>query len=206
MSALTCWQGLEQVFRTIDGLRGVMLAEPTGDMDLPCLYTAYQSFDRPLRNSPPARNVTGMHHIFACRLVIRFVDNAQCEMQLLTLLDAIPDAIDLDPKLGGRVNSGMAYCGSGRDGFRADRRGVVPRGRLSGRRVRQASKRWMIRSSERTTKARIPTGCFLPGVPLADIEQSRWTALPDWLKASADAIGWYSAGPAARSARKAKED
>jgi hypothetical protein len=117
MSALSCWQGLDAAFRTVAGLRGVTLGEPTGDLDLPALYGAYQSFTRPLRNSPPARNVSGMHHIFACRLVIRHVDNAQAEMQLLTLLDAIPDAIDLDPKLGGRVNSGMAYCSAGVSGF-----------------------------------------------------------------------------------------
>lgn len=117
MSALTCWQGLESVFRTIDGLRGVVLGEPSGDMDLPCLYTAYQQFDRPLRGSPPARNVTGMHHIFACRLVIRWVDNPAAEMQLISLLDAIPDAIDADPKLGARINSGMAYCAGAVSGF-----------------------------------------------------------------------------------------
>jgi len=123
VSALTVWQGLEVAFRTVDNLRGVLLGEPTGDMDLPCLYGAYESFDRPLRNSPPARNTTGMHHIFACRLVIRWVDNAQAEMQLITLVDAIPAAIDADLHLGGRLNAGAAYCPAGITGF-ADIGGV----------------------------------------------------------------------------------
>jgi len=117
VSALSCYQGLESAFRGIAGLRGVMLGEPSGNMDLPCLYTAYQSFDRPLRNSPPARNITGMSHQFACRLVIQWQDNAQAEMQLLTFLDAIPDAIDADPRLGGRLYGGVAWCASGITGF-----------------------------------------------------------------------------------------
>lgn len=117
MSALTAWQGLEAAFRTIDGLRGITLGEPSGDLDLPAIYGAYQQFTRPLRNSPPARNQTGMGHIFACRLVIRWVENAAAEMQLITLLDAIPDAIDADPHLSGRVNDGMAWCPAGVSGF-----------------------------------------------------------------------------------------
>jgi len=117
VSALTAWQGLEAAFRTIAGLRGITLGEPTGDLELPAIYGAYQEFTRPLRNSPPARNMTGMHHVFACRLVIRWVENANAEMQLLTLLDAIPDSIDRDPKLGARIDSGMAYCASGVSGF-----------------------------------------------------------------------------------------
>lgn len=117
MSALICYQGLEERFRTVAGLRTILLGSPTGDMDLPGLYVAYQQFDRPLRNSPPARNVTGMHHIFAARLIIRRADFQAAEMQLLTLLDAIPDSIDLDPKLGARIASGMAWCADGVTGF-----------------------------------------------------------------------------------------
>lgn len=36
-------------------------------------------------------------------------------------------------------------------------------------------------------------GVFLPGVPLADLSESQWAALPEWLQASIDASGWYSA-------------
>jgi hypothetical protein len=46
-----------------------------------------------------------------------------------------------------------------------------------------------------------PDTWYLPGVPLADIAHERWDALPDWLKESADAIGWYSqTRPAVRKA------
>jgi hypothetical protein len=117
MSALTMWQGLEERFRSVDGLRGVVLGNPTGDMDLPALYTVYRQFTRPLRNAPPASNLTGMNHVFLARLVIRFVDYAQSEMELITLLDAIPDSIDRDPRLGGRLAGGMAYCSDGITGL-----------------------------------------------------------------------------------------
>lgn len=50
-----------------------------------------------------------------------------------------------------------------------------------------------------------PDVWYLPGVPLADIPESRWASLPEWLRQSADAIGWYSAArPAARKAAAVK--
>ena len=36
-----------------------------------------------------------------------------------------------------------------------------------------------------------PEGRVFHGVPLADIEQSHWDTLPEWLRASADASGFY---------------
>lgn len=117
MSALSVYQGLEERFRTVDGLRAVMLGEPTGDMDLPGMYTAYESFERPLRNSPPARNLTGMEHVFVHRLILRWQDFQQAEMQLLLFIDAVPDAIDRDPHLGGRLTRGVAAISRGVTGF-----------------------------------------------------------------------------------------
>ena len=117
MSVLACYQGLEAAWRGVDGLRGVLLGSPTGDMDLPCLYVAYASFDRTLRNNPPGRNLTGMAHLFVARLVIRWVDFQAAEMQLLTLMDAIPDAIDRDPQLGGRLYGGVARVERAITGF-----------------------------------------------------------------------------------------
>jgi hypothetical protein len=36
-----------------------------------------------------------------------------------------------------------------------------------------------------------PDGAFLIGVPLADLSESQWAALPAWLQLSVDASGWY---------------
>ena len=92
MSALTAWQGLEARLPNDRRHTGNSAGRTDRIENSPMIYTVYQSFDWPLRNSPPARNVTGMHHVFTSRLVIRWVENSQAEMQLLTLLDSIPDA------------------------------------------------------------------------------------------------------------------
>lgn len=126
MSAVTVWQGLEERLRTVDGLQNVMLGEPQSVHDFPAVYGAYESFTHPLKSTPPARNLVGFDHLFMLRLVIRWVDNPQAEMQLLTLLTAIPLAIDADPKLGGRLLGGMANISDGAAGF-ADVGGVKHR-------------------------------------------------------------------------------
>ena len=108
MSALTCYQGLEERFRTVSGLHSVVLGEPTGDLDLPGLYTAYIGFDRTLGRD----QMTVMEHRFMHRLIIRWQDNAQAEMQLLTLLNAIPASVELDIQLGGRLLQGIARISS----------------------------------------------------------------------------------------------
>ena len=117
MSAVTVYQGLESIFRTVDGLRTVMLGEPTGDMDLPGLYTAFDDFDRPLEGRPPGDNVTGMTYHFVHRLMIQWVDFQQAEMQLLTFINKIPSAVAHDAQLGGRLTSGTAKIVAGRAGF-----------------------------------------------------------------------------------------
>lgn len=117
MSALTVYNGLETVLLGISGLQAVILGEPTAIQITPAIYTVYESFDRPLHNNPPARNLYGMKHVFALRLVILWQDNPEAERQLLTLLDAIPDAIDANPRFGGAITKGIAYITSGITGF-----------------------------------------------------------------------------------------
>ena len=55
MSALTVWQGLEERLRTVEGLQNVLLGEPQSVHEFPAVYAAYESFEHPLRNAPPAR-------------------------------------------------------------------------------------------------------------------------------------------------------
>lgn len=117
MSAATIWDALQLTLADIDGLHAVVLGEPTATHDLPCLYVAYQGFTRPLRNTPPARNLTGMIHSFVLRLVIRWQDREIAEAQLLALLDAIPDAIDDDPRFGNTITKGLGYIDAGTTGY-----------------------------------------------------------------------------------------
>ena len=82
--------------------------------NFPGVVRRYERFTRLLRNAPPRATLPMITSLF-WRLVIQRVDNRRLEMQLLSLLDAIPDAIDADPKLGGHCCSGgMAYITEGR--------------------------------------------------------------------------------------------
>jgi hypothetical protein len=109
MSAATVWVGLEERFRTIDGLLGgVHLGEPTAIEQTPLLYAAYDNVDQVMRSTAPARNMDGLTHVFAVRLVFDQHANPQAEMQLLTLADSVPSAINDDPRLGGRLYGGVA--------------------------------------------------------------------------------------------------
>lgn len=115
MSALTCWQGLEAIFKTV--VTNTMLGEPTTIQEAPALIVVYGSFDHPLKNNPPARNLVGFDHVFAVRLAIKWQENPAAEMQLVTLVDQIPEAVDADPHLGGRLTRGIASISSAVTGF-----------------------------------------------------------------------------------------
>jgi len=112
MSALTMWQGLYERFRTIPGLTNILLGEPTAIQDTPALYTALASFERSQHGQ-----VTAMRYRFTHRLVVVWQDNPQAEMQLLTLLNAIPYSVDVSPTLGGRIVEGLAKVTAGDTGY-----------------------------------------------------------------------------------------
>jgi hypothetical protein len=118
MSAASVWVGLTERFQTIEGLPGgVHLGEPTAITETPLLYAAYQSATQIFRSNAPARNLDGLTHVFAVRLVFDYVDNPQAEMQLLTLADSVPSAIAEDPRLGARLTKGIATSTAALTGF-----------------------------------------------------------------------------------------
>lgn len=51
-----------------------------------------------------------------------------------------------------------------------------------------------------------PEGATLPGVPLRDITESEWGAIPDWLKPSIDACSFYLKTKAKAAQPAAKEE
>lgn len=118
MSAVSVWAGLYERFVTIDGLvGGIHLGEPTSIQATPLLYAGYASADQIMRSQAPARNLDGMTHTFAVRLVFDYQDNEQAEMQLLTLADSVPAAINVDPRLGDRLYGGVAKSTNALSGF-----------------------------------------------------------------------------------------
>lgn len=106
------YQGLEERFKTIDGLTNIILGEPTAIQDAPALYTALARFERTQHGQ-----VTAMRYTFTHRLVVQLQDNPQAEMQLLTLLNAIPASVDRSPTLGGRIVEGVAKVTGGDTGY-----------------------------------------------------------------------------------------
>lgn len=111
MSAVTMYQGLEDRFRTINGIANIILGEPTS-ADAPMLYSAFLRFDRSQHGQ-----VTAMRYFWIHRLVIPWQNNEQAEMQLLTFINAIPASVDLSPTLGGRIVEGLAKVIAGDSGF-----------------------------------------------------------------------------------------
>lgn len=106
MSAVAVYQGLEERFKTVEGIKIFALGEPTAIHDAPELYTVGLRFERTLRNLPPSQStVSGTHYFMAHRLVFRFQDNAMAEMEVLAYIDAMLNAIDADPRLGGRLSN-----------------------------------------------------------------------------------------------------
>lgn len=112
MSAVLMWQGLEERFKTISGLTNILLGEPTSIQDTPALCTVLDRFERATTGQ-----VTTMRYFFAHRLIIPWQDNPEAEMQLLTLLNAIPASIDASPMLGGRIVQGMAKITVGNSSY-----------------------------------------------------------------------------------------
>ena len=117
MPALSVYQGIETALRSLDYFQSIMLGEPTGSIETPAIYTVFLRMEIEGRSVPPARNLDSTVYIFIHRIVIQFVDNAAAEMQLLSLIDAIPDAIYADPRLGGALAIGIAQIPSGDAGF-----------------------------------------------------------------------------------------
>jgi hypothetical protein len=100
MSAATVWQGLEERFKTIEGIAAIVLGEPTSIQATPLLYAGYAGATQIARSTAPAHNLDALNHEFAVRIVF--------EMELLTLADSVPSAINDDPRLAGRLHGGMA--------------------------------------------------------------------------------------------------
>jgi hypothetical protein len=117
MSAISVWAGLHERLRTIDGISAVLLGQPTTIQATPLIYAEYASATQIMRSSAPARNLDGITHVFSVRIVFDWQENSGAEMQLLTLADSVPQAINDDPRLGGRLTGGIASSTSALSGF-----------------------------------------------------------------------------------------
>lgn len=77
--------------------------EPTALHTTPTLYMILDSATRVTHG-----NVTAMRERIRARLCIKWQDNEFAEEELMAFINSIPAAIDADPQLGNRINSGLA--------------------------------------------------------------------------------------------------
>jgi hypothetical protein len=114
MSAATAWEGLRERFLTVAGLQDVILGEPPNVLATPMIYTVFERFERDAEASPPSSSaLTIMRYRFRSRVLIRWQDNPDAELQVLAYVNAVPFAITSDPHLGGRIASGGATTPEG---------------------------------------------------------------------------------------------
>lgn len=103
--------GLTECFLTIPSLNrqngkgqqvGVLAYEPTS-IQAPALYMLLDRFER-----VQTGQVTAMRYFVLCRLCIKWQDNEKAELELMTYVNSIAAAVDVDPTLDGRIHSGLA--------------------------------------------------------------------------------------------------
>lgn len=103
MSYATVLEGLHERFATVPGIVAILNYAPTAFHDTPLLYSLLDKVTISRSGQVRARKYRILH-----RLVVRWQDNEQAEQQIIPLVDSIPDAVDADQHLGGRLASGFA--------------------------------------------------------------------------------------------------
>lgn len=103
---------LVPVLAQVPGISVVLPYEPTALHDLPAVYLLLDTIQRQRQNF-----VINKTYVIMTRLCLPWQDNEMAEHELIPLVDAVADAIDLSPQLGGALTSGTAVCTSGLAGF-----------------------------------------------------------------------------------------
>lgn len=103
MSYSTVLTGLHVRFATVAGIANLLMYEPTAIHDLPTLYSLFQ--DVSITRSGQIRAV---HYRTLHRLLLRWQDFEQAELEVIPFVDSIPLSVEADPHLGGVIVSGFA--------------------------------------------------------------------------------------------------
>jgi hypothetical protein len=104
----TVTAALHARFATVVPALNILDHEPTAVQVSPCLYSEIDSQDRVTRVTEVMVTYRTLH-----RLCIRWQHNAAAEAELRALVDAIPQAIDAAPKLGGVARNAQISAGDG---------------------------------------------------------------------------------------------
>jgi len=112
MSYQNIVQGLHERFATLSALKVVLDYEPTSIQDSPLLYSILDGFTRQVQGTHVRTTYRTLH-----RLCIRWQDPAIAEEMVEQLVDAIPEVLEADPRLGARVRPGDAQIVRGEAGW-----------------------------------------------------------------------------------------
>ena len=105
-------EGLHACFATVTAVKVLLDHEPTAVHATPLIYSLQAGFERSV-DGTVTRTVYRTRH----RLLIAWQDSESAEEMLRALTDAIPQAVEADPKLGGKVRPGDAQIVSGDPGW-----------------------------------------------------------------------------------------
>jgi hypothetical protein len=96
-------EGLHERFATVEGIAACLDYEPKSVQTFPLLYSMLDTMEITRTGQVKGRTYRTLH-----RLLFKWQDNEQALAQMIPYVDSIPDAVDADKHLGGRVTSGLA--------------------------------------------------------------------------------------------------
>ncbi len=112
MSYANVVEGLNAAIATVPGIKAVLDYEPTSVQTSPLVYSILDGFDRQVTGLTARVTYRTMH-----RLCIRWQDPEASEELVRSLADAVAEAVEADPKLGGRLRPGDAQITRGDAGW-----------------------------------------------------------------------------------------
>jgi hypothetical protein len=105
-------EGLNAAIATVTDVKAVLDHEPTSVQTSPLVYSILDGVDRQVTGLTVRVTYRTLH-----RLCIRWQDSEASEAVVQALVDAIPEAVEADPKLGGRLRPGDAQISRGDAGW-----------------------------------------------------------------------------------------
>lgn len=103
MSYATVLAGLTTRLETVSGIVAVLEYAPTAVHDTPLIYSLLDNVEYSESGQVKTQRYRIQH-----RLLVRWQDNEQAEIEAQPYVDSIPAAVRADPHLGGALTSGYA--------------------------------------------------------------------------------------------------
>jgi len=112
VSYATVLEGLHERLATVTSLVAILDYVPTAIHDTPMIYSLLDRVE--YRRSGQVK--TTVYRVIH-RLLVRWQDNEGAEEEIIPFVNSIPDAVEADPQLGGRLTDGYGEITEGNAGF-----------------------------------------------------------------------------------------